>query len=354
MSCIHSRKREFPADNGMAYGGTSPGQLLDQRQSRLGSDRQAFDHARMYLHYNVTHGSIFINTAGDGTFIFEDIPEGPFSLQMSRSPGYQDVSYNPDGKPGQYPPFSLKDGEHRSGIVLKAKPACRVSGKILDEDGNIPENIDTLTVWPGSRKTTASRYESEQAHVNRADGSYSIDGLGGKPVYVMAINWRAAREGNACPPIYYPSTFSRSDAKLITFDKEQRVDDVNITLKKEGGLDHRGNRARRGRQTRPGSICRRASARHALRLRHRLHRHKGVIKSRAWGTASYGSRRCRSPRIREKRSPRDLDKTEQENRRDFTLKRGVSISGKFVDEKGKDWQIGESYGWANIVKDKAG
>ena len=64
----------------------------------------------------------------------------------------------------------------------------------------------------------------------------ALDGLGGKPVYVMAINWQAAKEGNAYPPIYYPGTFFRSDAKRITFDKQQHVDNINIKLQKEGGL----------------------------------------------------------------------------------------------------------------------
>ncbi len=120
-------------------------------------------HARMYLHYNITHGSIFINTTGDGTFNFQDIPNGPFSLQMSHTPGYQDVSYNPDGKAGQFPPFSLKDGEHRSGIVLKAQQSCRVSGKILGENGKIPENIDTLSVLAWFKVDDGEQYRSEQA-----------------------------------------------------------------------------------------------------------------------------------------------------------------------------------------------
>ena len=49
------------------------------------------DHARMYLHYSRTHGSIFINVASDGTFVFKDIPQGPFSLQTSHTAGYQDA-----------------------------------------------------------------------------------------------------------------------------------------------------------------------------------------------------------------------------------------------------------------------
>ena len=75
----------------------------------------------MYLHYNVTHGSIFVNTDSDGNFEIKDIPTGPFSLISSHTPGYQDAAYRPEGKPGPFPPFSLKDGEHRTGIVLKAQ-----------------------------------------------------------------------------------------------------------------------------------------------------------------------------------------------------------------------------------------
>ncbi len=192
--------------------------------------------ARMYLFYNITCGVIFSNTADDGTFTFKDIPKGPFSLQSSHTAGYQDVAYNPEGKPGKYPPFSLQDGEHRTGIVLKAKQACRISGKIMDENGKIPEKIKTLEVLAWLKMDNDKGYQTEHAIVNRADGSYSIDGLDGKPVYVMAINWRAAKEGNACPPIYYPGVFSRSDAKRIAFDKERTVENINITLKKTGGL----------------------------------------------------------------------------------------------------------------------
>ncbi len=52
------------------------------------------------------------------------------------------------------------------------------------------------------------------------------------------------------------------------------------------------------------------------------------------------------------RTPVDLDKAGKKTQRDFTLARGVLISGKFVDEKGHDWQIGRSNGCAMILKDK--
>ena len=194
------------------------------------------DHARMYLHYSGTGGSIFIDVAGDGTFVFKNIPTGPFSLRTTHVAGYQDAIYNPDGKSGSDPRFSLEDGEHRSGIVLKARQAHRISGKVLDEDGKMPENIGTLHVLAWSERDNGKGYQHKQARVNRADGSYYIDGLSDRPVYIMAIDWRAARQGDAHPPIYYPGTFSRNGAKLITFDEKREHDNVNITLQKEGGL----------------------------------------------------------------------------------------------------------------------
>jgi beta-lactamase regulating signal transducer with metallopeptidase domain len=311
------------------------------------------EHARMYLFYNVTFGSIFIDTAADGTFAFKDIPKGPYSLQVSHTAGYQDVSYNPEGKPLPLPPFSFHDGEHRTGIVLKAKQACRISGKVLDENGKIPGKINTLEVLAWLKSDDGKGYHTEHAMVNRADGSYSIDGLDGKPVYVMAINWPAAREGNASPPVYYPGVFSRSDAKPITFDKEQSVKNINITLKKEGGLILEGTvRDEAGKPVPEAFVVvhRRdmlfdfvtaytdKQGRYQIQglgdgqfLVHVDAVHRGLVRTR---------------------TPVDLDKTSKNTQRDFTLVRGVLISGKFVDEKGHDWQIGASYGCANVVKDK--
>ncbi|MGA2062367.1 MAG: M56 family metallopeptidase [Thermoguttaceae bacterium] len=316
---------------------------------------EPIEHARMYLHYGITHGSIFINTASDGTFTFKDIPKGPYSLQECGTAGYQYVAYNPDGKPLPYPSFSLEDGEHRSGIVLKAERACRISGKILDENGKRPENIDTLTVLAWFEKKDGKVYESEQARVNQADGSYSIDGLGSQPVYVMAINWRAAREGNAYPPIYYPGTFSRSEAKQITFDKEQRIDNINITLQKEGGFILEGTvRDEAGEPVPEAFIV--------------VHRRDMLFDFVTAYTDEQGH--CQIQGLGDgeflvhvdavhrgfvrMRTPLDLDKTSKKTQLNFTLNRGVLISGKFVDEKGNDWRIGTSYGFANISKDDLG
>jgi len=307
------------------------------------------DHAKMYLHYSGTGGSIFIDVAGDGTFVFKDIPTGPFSLRTTHVAGYQDAVYNPDGKSGSYPRFSLEDGEQRSGIVFKVKQAHRISGKVLDEDGKIPENIGTLHVLAWSERDNGKGYQHKQARVNRADGSYYIDGLSDRPVYIMAIDWRAARQGDAHPPIYYPGTFSRNGAKLITFDEKREHDNVNITLQKEGGLILKGTVVDETGKPVPQAFV-------------VVHRRDMLFDFVTTYTDQQGGYQIQGLGDGEflvhvdavhrgfvrTRVPIDLDSTKATTQRDFKLRRGVTISGRLVDEAGNKWQIGESHGHAYI------
>ncbi|MEN6452565.1 MAG: M56 family metallopeptidase, partial [Thermoguttaceae bacterium] len=305
--------------------------------------------ARMYLHYNVTHGSIFINAAGDGTFVFKDIPKGPFSLQVSRTPGYQDTAYNPESTPGRFPAFSLHDGEHRSGIVLKAKPAYRVSGRVFGENGKVPDHVGQLIVLAWFKADDGRTYEHEQAQV-KADGSYVVDGLSGKPVYLMVANRRAETEGDGYSPIYSPSTFFRDEAKLVTFDASHRADGVDITLRKTGGLVLEGTVRDESGHPVPETfvvvhhrdmLFDRVSAytdargHYAVRglgdgevLVHVDAVHRGFVKTRV---------------------SVNLDKKTAKMQRNFTLHRGVSISGTLVDQDGKPWRIGSSFGFARTT-----
>jgi hypothetical protein len=309
------------------------------------------NNASMYLHYNVTHGSIFINTVKDGTFVFKDIPKGPYSLQSSHTAGYQDVAYNPEGNPLPYPHFSLSDGEQRTGIVLRAKQACRISGQIEDENGETPEGVDRLTVLAWFKKDDGKTYELQQARVNQ-DGSYVIDGLSDKPAYVMAINWQAAKQGRDFPPIYYPGTFSRNDAKLIAFDKARSVEDINIKLRKEGGLAVEGIvRDEAGKPVpeafvvvdRPDMLFDFATA---------YTDEQGHYQIPGLGSGDFAIHVDAVHRgLVRVRNKMTLDDTRPKTQHDFTLLRGVLISGKLVDEKGNDWPIGESFGTANVVKE---
>ena len=307
---------------------------------------------RMYLHYNVTHGSIFVNTASDGTFAFENIPEGPFSLQLSLSPGWQDVAYDPDGKSAnvKFAPFSLKEGEHRSGIVLKAKPAYEIAGKVRDEKGNLPKNIKTLTVLGWFRPEGSKAYTNMQARVDRKDGSYVLDGLNGKPVYVMAIDWQAAKKGTARPPIYYPGTFSRSEAKPVVFGKKRRVEGIDITLRKEGGLVLEGTIVDESGKPVPEAFVVAHRPDMLFDFVTAYTDEKGQYRIDGLGEGAFLVHVDAVHRgFVRTRTPVELNEENKTTTHDFTLNRGVEISGKLVDEKGNDWHIGSSYGHADVI-----
>lgn len=312
------------------------------------------DHATMYLHYSGTHGSIFIEVASDGSFIFEDIPTGPFSLRSTHTAGYQDAVYNPEDTSGLYPQFSLEDGEHRSGIILEAGLAYRISGRILDENGQIPENIDTLHVLAWFKEDNGVRYQTEQARLNRADGSYFIDGLSDKPVYIMAVNWRAAREGNAYPPIYYPGTFSRNEAEMITFDDQWDVKNIDIRLQKTGGLVLEGTVVDEGGEPVPEAfvVVHRRDMLFDFVTAYTDERGSYEIQGLGDGEFLVHVDAVHRGFVRT-RIPIDIGRANQRTQLDFVLRPGVAISGRFVDEEGNDWQIGQSYGYVNI-KDRQG
>jgi protein involved in polysaccharide export with SLBB domain/beta-lactamase regulating signal transducer with metallopeptidase domain len=308
----------------------------------------------IYLFYLQTYGSIFLDTASDGTFVLKGIPKGPLSLRSTHVPGYQGVIYNPENKPaGAYPDFTLNDGENRTGLVLKAKEACCVSGKVLDEQGGVPNNVHTLRVLAWFKRDDGTGYEQQQTGVKAKDGCYLIDGLSDKPVYVMAIDWLAAGAGNALPPVYYPSTFSRNDAKLITFQKSRSIKGIDITLRKEGGLVLEGTvRDDTGKPVPE-----------ALVVTHRRDMlfdfvtaytdNQGHYRLRGLGEGQFTVHVDAVHRgLVRTRAPIDLAKTNSKTRVNFTLTRGVLISGKFVDEKGGPWQIDASCGCANTAKEE--
>lgn len=305
----------------------------------------------MYLHYNVTHGSIFVNTDSEGTFEIKDLPTGPFSLCSSHTAGYQDAAYSPEGKPGRFPPFSLNDGEHRTGIVLRIKEAYRVSGKIVDENGKVPES-QRWNVLAWIENEGGGEYHTQHASVNHADGSYVIDGLSNQPVYVMAIDWRAAQEGNAWPAIYYPSSFSRTDAKQVVFDESRHVDGVDITLRKEGGIVIEGTVRDEAGEPVPEAfvVVHRRDMLFDFNTAYTDARGHYQIQGLGAGSLLVHVDAAHHGFVRT-RMPIDLDQASDKAERDFTLHRGVLISGKFVDEKGQDWQIGESYAYAAQVSE---
>ena len=296
--------------------------------------------ARVFLFYQPTGHGMFVDTDADGAFSFKNICTGPYSLQVINMPGYQDVQYDPEHKEHGWLQFSLKEGEQRGDIVLKAKEACRISGKVVDENGKVPEDAKQLLVTAWFKADGDERYASKYGEFDRSDCSYVIDGLSNKPAYVMVENQRAAKEGHAWPPIYYPGTFSRSEAKLITFDSGRSVENVNITRRKEGGLAIAGTvRDEVGKPVPeafvvvyPCDMCGGLATDYTDA--------QGHYQIQGLGEGEFVVNVDAVHRgLVQTRTPIRLDSTTKKTELNFTLHRGVTISGKLVDENGRDWDI---------------
>ena len=221
-----------------------------------------------------------------------------------------------------------------------------------DENGELPEDAKTLRVLACFKKDDGERYKIQQARVNSADCTFVIDGLSDKPAYVMALNWRAAAQGHAQPPIYYPSTFSRNEAKLITFDETPSVENVNITRRKAGGL------------VLAGRVCDEAGEPipEAFVVVHRRDMFFDFVTAYSDAEGGYQIQGLGDGEflVHVNATPRgfvrtctaiDLDGRTQKTRCDFTLTQGVSISGKLVDKEGNDWEIAKSYGMAHVASE---
>ena len=296
--------------------------------------------ARVYLFYPPTSHAMFVNTDNDGTHIFENMSTGPYSLRTINTAGYQDAHYDPEDKGHPSAMFSLKEGEGRREIVLKLKQACRISGKVVDENGTVPEDAGQLFVSAWFKADDREGYENKYAVVNGSNCSYVIDGLSDKPAYVMVENQRAAKEGDSLPPIYYPGTFSRSDARLVTFENGRSVENINIMRRKEGGQRIAGTvRDEAGKPVpeafvvvHPRDMCGGLATAYTDPEGHYQIQGLGEGEFLVHVDAVHrGLVRTRMP-IR-------LDKTTKKTELSFTLHQGATISGKLVDENGRDWKV---------------
>ncbi len=311
-------------------------------------------HAKINLLHEATSRSSLGNVAGDGSFEFRNIPCGSYLLRTMRTAGFRDTGYNPEGKSGSYPSFTLTPGERRVGVVLRLKPTYSISGKLLEKGGTALKNsaYNTVLAWPVREgpRAEVDPASPQQAKINPADGSFYLDGLDGKPVWVMAIG--APNPDNQSPRIFYPGTFVRSEATRISFGADRFLENLDIRPPKD-----RGN-------TLEGVVTAADSGKpipNALIFVHALDTGLDLVSDYTDAQGRYqiealsdGALVCNVDAAHEGyviyRSSLEIRPGTRRTQASFILRRGATIRGTFVDEKGADWKIqpSASYGMTSL------
>jgi hypothetical protein len=289
-----------------------------------------------------------------GDFEFQNLPAGVYTLKTTDTFGYKDTYYDPQSLGQEQPKFQLEEAQ-RVYAQIQIEPARsyrKITGRITSQDGKPPAKCSAWSVTAWVRKPQG-RW---QGHFRRLswsgvekDGSYVLDELDGRPVYVQVRDAQPPDEEQPFPPCFYPGTFSRSKAAPVTFGDAETVDDVDIVVRKHGGLVVEGVVTDKSTGAPvPEALVTIFHADMFFDLfyaytdeqgRYRLDglgdgtfivhvdvRHRGYVKSRRLLTIEKGS---------------------AQTQLDFSLPRGVNIRGNLVDERGNSYRVGRSSGYAS-------
>jgi len=167
---------------------------------------------------------------------------------------------------------------------------------------------------------------------------------------VQVIDWDAPKKDGAYPPRFYPGTFSRNAATLLTLDDENIIENADIPMQRTGRVLLEGlvTDEKTGQPVSEALVsifhhdmffdlfCGYTDKQGRYKIEglgegkfivHVDAVHKGFVKTRKLVT---------------------IEAETQKTQIDFALRSGVTISGKFVDAKGNPWQVGRGDGRAYV------
>ena len=299
-------------------------------------------------------GSWVVEVEDHGRVEFQSIPAGTYRLYTTNTAGYRDAYYNPQEQDVARPTFELRKGNRIQPRIRiePVRPYRKIAGRVLYESGGALADYTGLTVtaWVQRPQGAWKRHYRRLSETRvQADGTYVLDQLDGRPVYVQVRDSRPPVQTHPYPPRFYPGTFSRPQARLVTFGEADGVEEVDIAMADRGGLAIAGlvTDGQSGRPVGQALVTvfhydmffdlfytyTDEQGRYHLEglgegkfIVHIDAVHQGYVKTRKIATVAAGAARTQL---------------------DFALSPGVDISGTFVDEQGQPYQVGRGFGSAS-------
>jgi len=184
--------------------------------------------------------SAFRLTDEQGHFAIDNVPPGPYNLQVSRN-GFVDNEYG-QKKPGTSGAIlTLAAGQRMADLVFKMIRAASISGHVLDEDGE-PIPYAEVISYRASRQSGKEERTNYQPITTNDLGEFRIFDLSPGRYYV-AVDYRlktdvAFRVPNAqkeaesgYPAMYYPNTTDPAKAVAISVSAGDEIRSIDFLLR---------------------------------------------------------------------------------------------------------------------------
>ena len=311
------------------------------------------DHAKARLSSD-EFGTWVVEVDDHGGVDFTCLPAGTYRLCTTDTFGYRDAYYNPLGQSNERPTFELKAGDRiQPGIEIEpVRPYRKVTGRVLDSNGTALADCNGLTVSAWVQRPQGSwkgHYRALSRSAVQADGSYVLDELDGRPVYVQVRDYRPPVQESPYPPRFFPGTFSREEATLVSFGEDAVAEQIDITMQRTGGAVLEGLvTAEQDGQPVPQALVTVFHHDMFFDLFYAYTDEQGRYRLEGLGQGEFIVHVDAAHQGLVK--TRKIVKVEADSDRtplDFTLRRGANISGTLVDEKGQPYPVGRGSGNAS-------
>ncbi|MHC4788101.1 MAG: carboxypeptidase-like regulatory domain-containing protein [Planctomycetota bacterium] len=186
-------------------------------------------HAEVVLSSMDRARRVYVHVAADGSFAIRGIAAGWYTLETEAA-DYLEAHYRAPGAPAGGPwGFKVDEGQAIDQVELALERAKRISGRVLDGDGEPLKDPEGLRVIAWGHRSRRIWSDGDFDFLSIADldpdnGSYSIGQIERGPVRLQVFDGRAGERDVGYPPCYYPGVFAPADAELITFEDAPTVE----------------------------------------------------------------------------------------------------------------------------------